>query len=143
MRCIEKLRTEFGRDVIFIYVKDPVRDIQTQILSVDISDNQIHKTDSLPGKLKMCVGQELLMLTANISTSGSVKNGSTGKIEYMQMPRGENNLIDIIHVKFDNVEAGIFLKNCFLKNGMKECVLITALTKTFCYSHKNKTVTLQ
>ena len=55
---------------------------------MDISDNEIYKTDSLSGKLKMCVGQELRMLTANINTSGSVKNGSTGKIEYMQMPRG-------------------------------------------------------
>ena len=42
---------------------------------MDISDNEIYKTDSLPGKLKMCVGQELRMLTANINTSGSVKNG--------------------------------------------------------------------
>ena len=33
----------------------------------------------------------------------------------MQMPRGEHNLIDIIHVKFDNVDAGIFLKNFFKK----------------------------
>ena len=59
----------------------------------------------------------------------------------MQMPRAENNLIGIIYVKFDNVDAGIFLKNNILKNGMKECVPITAVTKTFSYSHKNKTVT--
>ena len=59
----------------------------------------------------------------------------------MQMPRAENNLIGIIYVKFDNVDAGIFLKNNILKNGMKECVPITAVAKTFSYSHKNKTVT--
>ena len=70
-RCIEKLRTELGRGAISIYAKHPLRDIETQILSVDISDNQIYKTGNLPGKLKVYIGQELLMLTANINTSGS------------------------------------------------------------------------
>ena len=83
---------------------------------------------------------EHIILACSKNRSGLI-NGSTGKIEYMQMPRAENNLIGIIYVKFDNVDAGIFLKNNILKNGMKECVPITAVTKTFSYSHKNKTVT--
>lgn len=50
-RCIEKLRTELRRDVISIYAKDLGRNTETQTLSVHISDNQIHKTGNLPGKL--------------------------------------------------------------------------------------------
>ena len=43
-RCIEKLRTELERDDISMYAKDSARDIETQSLSVYISDNQIYKT---------------------------------------------------------------------------------------------------
>lgn len=81
-RCIEKLRTELGRGAISIYAKHPLRDIETQILSVDISDNQIHKTGKLPIKSKLYI-EVRVMLTATINTSDHLMSGSSGKIEYM------------------------------------------------------------
>ena len=97
-----KLRLELERNVIFIYAKDSARYIETQNLSVDNSDNQIHKTGNILGKLKVCIGARV-MLTANINTSDHLMNASTGKIEYMQMPRVRNNL-------FDNVNTANSLK---------------------------------
>ena len=75
-RCIEKVRLELGRGVISIYEKNSTRDIETQTLSVDISDNQIHTTGNILGKLKMCIGGRV-MLTANINTSDHLINEST------------------------------------------------------------------
>ena len=68
---------------------------------------------------------------------------STGKIEYMQMPTAWSNLVGIIYVQFGDLDAGNFLKNNFLRDELKECVPITAITKTFPYSHKNKIITVQ
>ena len=75
--CFEKLRTELRRDA-----KDSARDMETQNLSVDISDNQIHKTGKLPIKSKLYI-EVRVMLTATINTSNHLMGGSTGKIEYM------------------------------------------------------------
>ena len=132
-RCIEKVRLELGRGVISIYEKNSTRDIETQTLSVDISDNQIHTTGNILGKLKMCIGGRV-MLTANINTSDHLINESTWKTEYMQMLRAGNNLVA-------DVDADNSLKNNLLRNELKECVPITVITKTFPYSHMNKTVT--
>ena len=54
-----------------------------------------------------------VMLTANINTSGHLINKSTGKIEYMQMPRAGNNLVGIIYVRFVNIDASNSWKNNF------------------------------
>ena len=62
---------------------------------MDIPDNQIHKTGNLPDKLKVCVVARI-MFTANINTLDALINRSTGKIEYMQIPRAKNNLIVIV-----------------------------------------------
>ena len=62
---------------------------------MDIPDNQIHKTGNLLDKLRVCVVARI-MLTANINTLDALINGSTGKIEYMHMPRARNNLFAII-----------------------------------------------
>ena len=78
----EKLRTELKRDAISMYAKDSARDVETQNLSVDISDNQIHKTGKLPIKSKLYI-EVRVMLTATINTSAHLMSGSTGKIEYM------------------------------------------------------------
>ena len=59
------------------------------------------------------------------------------------MSRAGNNLVSIIYVKFEDIDAGNSLKNSLPRNELKECVPITAITKTFPYSHKNKTVTVQ
>ena len=66
-----------------------------------------------------------------------------GKNRVMQIPRAGNNMVSIIYVKFDHVDAGNSLVNSLLRNELKECVSITAITKTFLYSHKNETVTVQ
>ena len=67
-------------------------------------------------------------LTANINLSDHLVNGSTGKIKHMQIPRARNNLVGIVYVKFDEVDAGNALKNNLLRNGLMECVPITAIT---------------
>ena len=124
-----------------MYAKYSARDIETQTLSVDISDDQIHKSGNLPGKLKVCIGARI-MLTANINTSDCFVNVSTGKIECMQMSRAGNNLVAIIYVEFDYVDAVNFVINNLLRDEVKDCVPITAITKTFPYSHSNETVTV-
>lgn len=58
------------------------------------------------------------------------------------MPRGGNNLVGVIYFKFDHVDAGNSLQNNILRSKLKECVPITAITETFPYFHKNKTVTV-
>ena len=45
------------------------------------------------------------MLTANINTSDHLIKWVHWKIEYMQMARAGNDLVDIIYVKFGNVDA--------------------------------------
>ena len=102
--CIEKLKTSL-RGVISVYAQDSTRDTETQTLSVDISNNQIHKTGNLLGKLKIFIGAKV-MLTANVSTLDHFINESAGRIEYMQMSRAGNNLVCIIYVKFDEIDAG-------------------------------------
>ena len=66
------------RDVISIHAKDSARDIETQTLPVNISDNQSHKTGNLPGKLKVCITARV-MLTPTIKTSDYLLSESTGK----------------------------------------------------------------
>ena len=61
----------------------------------------------------------------------------------MQIPRAGNNMVSIIYVKFDHVDADNSLVNSLLRNELKEFVSITAITKTFLYSHKNETVAVQ
>ena len=61
-----------------------------------------------------------VMLTANINTSGPLINKSTGKIEYMQMPRAGNNLVGIIYVRFVNIDASNSWKNNLLGNELSE-----------------------
>ena len=78
----EKLRTELRRDAISKYAKDSARDMEIQNLSVDISDNQIHKTGKLPIKSKLYI-EVRVMLTATINALAHLMSGSTGKIEYM------------------------------------------------------------
>ena len=137
-RCITALKT----DTIVINAKDSARDIETQTLLVNISDNDLHKTGNLLGKLKICVGARV-MLTSNINTSDKLINGSTGEVKYILMPRGGNNLVGSIYVKFDDPNAGNSLKNNRLKDELKHCVPITAITKTFPYSSRKRTVTVQ
>ena len=108
-RCTEKLGTELRRDAIFIYAKDSARDIETQTLSVNISGNQSHKTGNLPGKLKVCITARV-MSAPNIKTSDYLLSESTGKKEFMRMPVAGNNLVTIIDVKFDGIDAGNSLK---------------------------------
>lgn len=131
-----------GKNVISICAKDSARDIQTQTLSVDISDNQIHKSSNLPGELNVCIVAKV-MLTVNINTPNSLINGSTGKIEHVQIPTAGNNLLVIIYVKFDDVDACNSLKNNRLRDELKESVPIIAITKTFPFRHKSETVTVQ
>ena len=131
-RCIEKLRTKLRRDTISIYVKDSARDIETQTLTLDTSDNQIHKSGNLPGKLKVCIGARVI-LAGNISTSDHLINRSTGKIEFMERLTAASTLVGIIYVKFGDADAGDPLKNNLLRNELKEYVPITAITKEFPY----------
>ena len=84
-------------------------------ISVDISDNQIHKTSNCPGKLKLCISVRVV-LTASINTPDRLINWSTGKIGFMRMSRAGNNLFGIIYVMFDDVDAGNSLKNNLLGN---------------------------
>ena len=91
-----------------MYEKNSTRDIETQTLSVDISDNQIHATGNILGKLKMCIGARV-MLTSNTNTSDHLINESTVKTEYMQMLRAGNNLVA-------DIDADNSLKNNLLRN---------------------------
>ena len=109
-RYIEKLKMELGRDLISLYAKDLAKDVMTQTLSVDNFDNQIHETVNLLGKLKVIIGARA-MLSANTTTSNRLIKVLTGKIEYMQMPKAENNLVGFIYVKFGDVDAGNSLQN--------------------------------
>lgn len=61
----------------------------------------------------------------------------------MQMPRVGNNLVSVIYVKYDDIDAGNSLKNNILRDELKEYVHIKAITKTFYCSYKYKTVTVQ
>ena len=56
------------------------------------------------------------MLTAIINTTDHLINGCTRKTGYMQMPKVGNSLVSIIYVKFDNVDAGNYLRNNHLRN---------------------------
>ena len=90
----------------------------------------------------MCIVAKV-MLTVNINTPNSLINGSTGKIEHVQIPTAGNNLLVIIYVKFDDVDACNSLKNNRLRDELKESVPIIAITKTFPFRHKSETVTVQ
>lgn len=59
------------------------------------------------------------------------------------MSKTGNNLVDIIYFKFDDVGTGSSVKNNLLRDELKECIPTAAITKTFSYSYKNKTVTVQ
>ena len=59
------------------------------------------------------------------------------------MPGVGNNLVSVIYVKYDDIDAGNSLKNNILRDELKEYVPIKAITKTFYCSHKYKTVTVQ
>ena len=59
------------------------------------------------------------------------------------MSKTGNNLVGIIYFKFDDVGAGSSVKNNLLRDELKECIPTAAITKTFSYSYKNKTVTVQ
>ena len=83
------------------------------------------------------------MLTANINTVDKLINGSSGEIMSMQFPQGGNNLSGRIFIRFDDPKAGNSLKDNRLRGELKHCVPITAITKTFPYSHKRKTITVQ
>ena len=61
----------------------------------------------------------------------------------MRMPGVGNNLVSVIYVKYDDIDAGNSLKNNILRDELKEYVPIKAITKTFYCSHKYKTVTVQ
>ena len=118
-RRIEKWRTELRRDVISVNGKYSARghrdpNFRGQTLIVDISDNQNHKTSSLPDTLNVCIVTRVI-LTANINTSDCLMNGSIEKIEYMQMPIAGSNLVGIIYIKFDNVGSGNSLKIKYFK----------------------------
>ena len=96
----------------------------------------------ISNKLKLCIIVKAKLI-ANISTAELFSNGSTGKIEYFQVPRGRDHLLGIICVKFDDIDTNNYLKNSLLRDELKECIPVAALTETFPYSHKNKTVTVQ
>ena len=59
------------------------------------------------------------------------------------MPRAGTDLVNIIYVKFDDIDAGNSLKDSLPRNELKECVPITAITKTFPYFRNDKTATVQ
>ena len=58
------------------------------------------------------------------------------------MSRAGNNMVGIIYIKFEDVGAGISLKNNISRDELKEYVPITAITKIIPYSHKNVTATV-
>ena len=76
---------------------------------MNISGSQSQKTGNLPGKLKVCITARV-MSTPNIKTSDYLLSESTGKKEFMRMPVAGNNLVTIIYVKFDGIDAGDSLK---------------------------------
>ena len=72
----------------------------------------------------MCIVAKV-MLTVNINTPNSLINGSTGRIEHVQIPTAGNNLLVIICVKFDYVDAANSLKNNRLRGELKESLPIS------------------
>lgn len=65
-RCMEKLRTELGRDVIFVYAKDSAKDIGTATISVGISNNRINKMGNVLDNLKWCIGARAVLTLISI-----------------------------------------------------------------------------
>ena len=65
-----------------------------------------------------------------------------GKVLYMDIKR-DNPLIGRIFVKFDDPKAGNSRKDIRLRGKLKECVPITAETKSFPYIYRKKTVCME
>lgn len=63
--------------------------------------------------MKVCVEARVMI---NINTANCLMNGSTGKIEYMQIPRAGNIEVGIIYVTFGNKDAGNSFKNNLLRD---------------------------
>ena len=133
-----------GKPIFAIKSNDSARDLHTQVLTVSLSDfDDIHKTGNLHSQLKICEGARV-MLTYNMDLEDKLINGSTGIVVHMQMPRVSDPLHGTIYVKFDDPEAGKTYKNSrFAREELRCCVPITALVKTFPYSYKNRTITVQ
>ena len=70
-------------------------------------------------KSKLYIGARVVF-TTNINTSGHSVNGSTRKIEYMQMSRAENGLFGIIYVNCVNLDAVISVKKKVFKRLIEE-----------------------
>ena len=139
----EQCMSALEETILIINAKDSARDVQTEILSVSLSDLDVHKTGNLLGQLKICVGARV-MLTYNMDLEGSLINGSTGTVIRMQMPLHSDPLHGKIYVKFDDPNAGESHKNSrFADEELRQCVPIIATVKTFPYSHKNRTITVQ
>ena len=117
--------------------------MHTQVPAPSLSDFDIHKTGNLPGQLKICEGARV-MLTYNMDLEDRLINGSTGTVVHMQMPRASGPLNGVIYVKFDDPNAGTSHKNPhFAREILRDCVPIVSSVKTFPYSHKNGTITIQ
>ena len=65
-----------------------------------------------------------------------------GKILYMEIKK-DNCFIVRIFVKFDDPKAGNYRKDGRLREKLKQCVSITAETKSFLYRYRNKIICMK
>ena len=132
--CISKLDSE----VVVIKARDNNKDVETNTCSISIPDNiSLNQTANLPSELKLCVGARVL-LTVNINVPDRLMNGAIGTVLHLDMR--SKPLCSTIYVKFDDPIAGNSLKDRRLRNELKECVPITAITKKFPLTKGKSTV---
>ena len=85
--------------------------------------------------MELCVGMRV-MLTDNVSVSGRLTNGSTGRVQHLDMR--SKPLSSRIYVKFHDSRAGNSLKDGRLCGELKECVPVTARVKRFSFKESQK-----
>ena len=135
--CIANLNSE----IFEMKAEDSRRDLETGTCTVSIPDStSLNDTANLPAKLKVCVGARL-MLTYKISISDRLINGSIGTVKHLD--KKNKPLNSIIYLKFDDPKAGNSRKDRRLRGELKECVPISAVTKTFPFTRNNTTIIVQ
>ena len=123
--CIDKLDSE----AVIFKAQDSTKDTEINTSSISIPDNVgLSQSANLPAKLKLCVGARVV-LTDNISVSDRLINSSVGIVKHLD--KRSKPLCSTAYVKFYDSKAGNFLKDRRLCGELKECVPITARTKSF------------
>ena len=89
-----------GKPCCCIKAKDLARDMQTQVLTVSLSDLDIHKTGNLHSQLKICEGARVL-LTYNMDLDLGNNTGSQNDFFGINFVNEPNKLYKLTtYIKF-------------------------------------------